>query len=239
MNALEKALQTNPTPLLLFASFKDFSGENITFLNHVRGWKTAWNSSPDRSMAFKKPQVKKLEGDALRRYQFNTAVKIYASCVGVQYSDFPINLSFAHRKELGLLFDDAASLISAHVNDNSATPFDDLEGGLEHDGVSLASTCLNRSTEEIMSRQGAGSVRSRASVGLVYLETRLPSDVNIPEAFGPHAFDDAEESIKYMVLTNTWPKFVSAGCANSAEPQKFLCKIKGMAPAWFERLLRL
>jgi hypothetical protein len=57
-------------------------------------------------------------------------VKIYSSFVGVRYSDLPINLSFVHRKELGALFDNATSLISAQVHDNPATPFNDLEQGV-------------------------------------------------------------------------------------------------------------
>jgi hypothetical protein len=31
---------------------------------------------------------------------------------------------------------------------------------------------------------------------------------DIPEDFDGRIFDDAEASIKYLVLTNTWPKFV-------------------------------
>ena len=236
MNALEKALQTNSTPLLLFAALKDFSGENINFLNHIREWKASWNPPSNRFTALNKTQPRKLEGEVLRRHQFGTAVQIYASCVGVQYSDFPINLSFAHRKELEFLFDDAASFISAHINDNSATPFDDLEGGLEHDGMSLASTSLNRSTEEIIAQPGARSMKRRVSVGLICLEPSLPTDIAIPVAFGPHAFDNAEDSIKYMVLTNTWPKFVSAGYVNSAEPQTLLCRVKKVVPPWIGEL---
>ena len=95
MTALEKALQTNPTPLLLFAALKDFSGEKISFLLHVREWKEDWSPSTDCFKVLKKPQEKQLHDEALRRRQFNAAVQIYASLVGVHYSDFPINLSFA------------------------------------------------------------------------------------------------------------------------------------------------
>ena len=36
----------------------------------------------------------------------------------------------------------------------------------------------------------------------------------IPDNFTPRAFDAAENEIKYLVLTNTWPKFVHAGPEN-------------------------
>jgi hypothetical protein len=41
--------------------------------------------------------------------------------------------------------------------------------------------------------------------------------MHVPEAFGPGSFDNAERSIKELVLTNTWPKFVNAGYANSMQ----------------------
>jgi hypothetical protein len=232
MNALEKALQTNPTPLLLFAALKDFSGENISFLNHVRDWKADWIPSTDRLGVLKKPQAKQSDDNALRRKQFNAAVQMYASFVSVQYSDFPINLSFAHRKELGTVFDAATSSISTHVHNNPATPFDDPERGHVDDGVLVATTYLNDSTEQILPRHGVMSSSSCKSVGLVYLDSRLPCDVAIPDAFGPHVFDDAEESIKYMVLTNTWPKFVTAGYASRVEQKTFLGQMKDRLAGW-------
>jgi hypothetical protein len=235
MNALEKALQTNPTPLLLFAALKDFSGENISFLNHVRDWKADRTPLVDRFGVLKKPQVKQSAGNALRRHQFNTAVQIYASFVSVRYSDFPINLSFAHRKELGAIFDAATSSISTHVHDNPATPFEDPESGCVKDGVFGATTYLNDSTEQILPRHGVKSSSSRKSVGLVYLDGRVPDDVTIPDAFGPNVFDDAEESIKYMVLTNTWPKFVTAGYASNLEQRTLLGQLKDKLAAWIER----
>jgi hypothetical protein len=226
MNALEKALHTNPTPLLLFAALKDFSGENISFLNHVRDWKADWRPSIERFGVPKKAHVKQPDGNALRRKQFNAAVQIYASFVSVQYSDFPINLSFAHRRELGAIFDAATSSISTQVHNNPATPFDDAERGGIEDGVLVATTYLNDSTEQILPRQGAMSSSSCKRIGLACLDSRLPGDVTIPDAFGPHVFDDAEESIKYMVLTNTWPKFVTAGYASSVEQRTFLGRMK-------------
>ena len=54
MNALEKALQTNSTSLLLFAALKDFSGENISVLDRVRDWKADWSPSTDRFKVLKK-----------------------------------------------------------------------------------------------------------------------------------------------------------------------------------------
>jgi hypothetical protein len=43
-------------------------------------------------------------------------------------------------------------------------------------------------------------------VGAIHDRVQYWGDV--PESFGPNVFDDTQESIKYLVLTNTWPKFV-------------------------------
>jgi hypothetical protein len=70
------------------------------------------------------------------------------------------------------------------VHNNSATPFDDEERGGIEDGVVVAPTSLNDSTEQILPRQGAMSSSSCKSLGLACLDSRLRGDVAIPDAFG-------------------------------------------------------
>ena len=41
------------------------------------------------------------------------------------------------------------------------------------------------------------------------------ADIEIPDTFAEIIFDPAESEIKYLVLTNTWPKFVNTGRAAS------------------------
>ncbi len=60
------------------------------------------------------------------------------------------------------------------------------------------------------------------------------ADVEIPETFAEMVFDPAEIEIKYLVLTNTWPKFVNIGRANS-QMSKDADEEKGNA--WMSRLL--
>ena len=224
MQALEKALKTNPAPLLLFASLKDFSGENISFLNHVREWKDAWNPpSLNRFRRANGPRA--LEGEILRRRQFNLAVEIYSAFVSMQYSTFPINLSSAHHKELESMLDGPASNISAHVEENSAIPFAtwDAERGYEKDTTSILSSTVSDDYSQPSVMSNLDSFRN---LSLFTLGNRLPDDIPIPDSFGPGLFDNAEESIKYMVLTNTWPKFVAAGYATSTQPTGFAANLK-------------
>ena len=229
--ALEKALSTNPTPLLLFAAFKDFTGENIGFLDHVRQWKATWNpSSKTPRSTFTTPKCTALEGEALRRHQFSLAVEIYLSFVSMQHSDFPVNLSSAHLKALNEIFGTAAATINTttvvqygvarSVKTRGSRPFD-VEHGSDKELVSVTSSYTLNDTNSVDSSHVFGvETTSVDKFKSLNVKPLLPPWVAIPDTFGSGVFDHAEESIKYMVLTNTWPRFIDAGYANSIEPMR-------------------
>ena len=240
MNALETALNTNPTPLLLFAALKDFSGENICFLNHVHDWKASWNPSSRSRYLLANQHHSPLEDEALRLRQFSVAVEIYSSFVSMQYSDFPINLGSAHLKKLNSMFAGPAATINATVTHNPATPFNrkrssnrpwDAEHGSEKELVTMTSTTVDdNDNDDTFSTSQSNHLTSVRKFSLMTLQPRLPSSVPIPEVFGPDVFDDAEHSIKYMVLTNTWPRFVAAGYADKMQQKSMLTKLKEFFP---------
>ena len=228
MSALEKSLQVNPTPLLLFAALKDFSGENISFLKHVSDWKDIWTPPTSPKPGFmRKAEPDARNQDVLRREQFTLAVHIYSSFVSMQYSDFPINISSAHLRELQTLFDSAAQKVNGSSKHNSATPFDeplaksqidDLESSLIKDQVSITTTAVgNDSSDDILISPEKKHYNQVQAFKLSDIREKLPSNVHVPDAFGPDSFDKTERHIKELVLTNTWPKFVNAGYANSME----------------------
>lgn len=224
MAALDKALQTNSTPLLLFAALKDFSGENISFLNHVSEWKKVWGdqrSSPVRN--------ERNDDDASLRYnQFVRAIEIYSSFVSMKYSAFPINISHNHLKELEVVFEESASIVNTDPasSQNSATPFDDfaiqmddIESARGKGDFSVASTAVDLASNG--TDENAISASKQSTVINVYkakvLGDKIPPSLPIPTSFRMDVFDSAADSIKYMVLTNTWPKFVDAGYAANFE----------------------
>lgn len=249
MTALESALRTNPQPLLLFAALKDFSGENISFLTKVLEWKRGWSpSSPVRGGFLRRPSIYDVNNTGLQHRQFKCAVDIYASFVSMKYSDFPVNLSHQHLKELETLLEDAAVALygaTTHHRD-AATPFNDgwdvhnstidVESSVGgKDGISINSTILpsdHNSTDHILptaldlnnKQQQQDVVEAFGMVNVA--EDKLPDGILLPENFGPDCFDHAEESIKYMVLTNTWPKFVNAGYANIQGKKSFVDQAK-------------
>ncbi|KAL9625373.1 MAG: hypothetical protein Q9160_000436 [Pyrenula sp. 1 TL-2023] len=216
MQAFEKALATNPQPLLIFSSMKDFSGENISFLTHIQEWKNAWlPPSPGRTSPASKfskktappppPKEPLPSTEALRRRQFSRALQIYSTFVSTKYSVFPINISSSDLKPLDALFSNPATLINSSdsAQENSAIPFAawDVESApsapLAKNGAQIASV-PSESKDLALTELGGG---------------KLPVDVEVPDSFGPGVFDSAEKSVKYTVLTNTWPKFVRAGFA--------------------------
>lgn len=237
MAALEGAVRTNPHRLLKFAALQDFSGENISFLMKVLDWKRGWSLSSPSGVGFlRKASTCESSNKELQRQQFKTALDIYTSCVSLKYSDYPINLSHAHLKELEAVFEGATVMVHGHIGleSDNATPFDrlwqsppydDVESCPSKDGVSITSTrptnALNNSTDNIL--DFTDHVRRQTTLQtyeMTNMSDHLPEYIPVPCGFGPGVFDRAEESIKYMVLTNTWPKFVKAGCANSTATKK-------------------
>jgi hypothetical protein len=212
MTALENALRTNAMPLLQFAALKDFSGENVSFLTHLADWRRSW-FSPKASTA------------EHRRKQFVAAVRIYSHFISLEFSEFPINISSKEMKRLHHVFESAAvllhrsqrgSVVSATSND--ATPFDNFNPDVVPDSHSDCKRSFN-STSELKSAinldaLGRANLRAVSRIHELYVDEVL-AEVEIPEAFTEIIFDPAEREIKYLVLTNTWPKFVNVGRASS------------------------
>lgn len=236
ITTLEKTLRLNPKPLLLFSALKDFSGENISFLTQVNEWKANWVPSSPKTGGFTRktePQTRDEKG--LRRSQFNLAIHIYSSFVSLRHSDFPINISSAHLKELELLFDDAATKINGDEDKDSATPFnnywssrpEDLENGTVQETGSDSGTLVgDASSYNILTSPEKKHYSQVQAFQLSDIRDTLPAEIYVPESFKPDAFDNSERSIKELVLTNTWPKFVNAGYASSMQKPTFKDQIE-------------
>lgn len=195
MSALEYVLERNPTPLIEFSALHDFSGENIAFLSSVAEWK---NSLPktglDDTIA---------KGDDYRelvRERFNRALRIYTEFISVRDANIPINISSPTLRALENIFEHSARVLYGERREvDNVTPFGKPRTPpASSDGSEIAMKC---------------SVVSSA------IEDRVQFWGEIPDEFDETVFDDAESSIKYLVLTNTWAKFVrsSRGARNSTD----------------------
>ena len=204
IGALEKALTVNPTPLLHFAATKDFTAENIIFLIAVRDFKATWAAGPLNRQT--------------RAALFDRAVDIYVENVSEKFAEFPINIEGWIRTQLEAVFEPAVNNLEVEspVSEtfNKITPFESAEVPLsplksplpirdrELGGSSFPSSPstprfkVSGDSEEIDRRNGAREADN--------------DDSSPPVAgFDGTIFDTAEKSIKYLVLTNTWRKFVT------------------------------
>ncbi|KAF2689899.1 hypothetical protein K458DRAFT_474311 [Lentithecium fluviatile CBS 122367] len=213
MAALENALRTNPTPLLQFAALKDFSGENVSFLTHLADWRRAW-FSPKASTA------------EHRHRQFVAAVRVYVHFVSLEFAEFPINISSREMKNLHQIFESAAALLvrnkSVSSSSDSATPFDNIYDDSD-------STVELRSGANLHALGRANLESVSQMIELVQEEALV--DVPIPEAFTETVFGPAENEIKYLILTNTWPKFVNAGC----DMREQIVEKEAQTPGWLRK----
>ncbi|KAI9697401.1 MAG: hypothetical protein M1836_004679 [Candelina mexicana] len=183
MQALEKALELNAAELLKFAAMKEFTGENIVFLTQVRDFKSSWDRSIKKGT---------LDSD-MKRHLYNIAYDIFAKNVSLQTSQFPVNIEGKIYFALETMF---PQVPGSPKSENIATPF--------NDDVQLVES-------ESWSGKFGGKVRPR------YFETTSEehivdrsSERPIPQSFDEHVFDRAEASVKYMVFTNTWVRFVDS-----------------------------
>lgn len=220
VTALEEVLSNNPSSLLNFAASKDFSGENIVFLNHIRDWKAAWVEDSNRSDIPK--------GNELPRHLFNVGVEIYATFVNINTAQFPVNLEYGISRNLSNVFGQAAKLIDIPETANVVTPFDP-PNPRSNDGISLGSfsrPSTGSTSEASTFSQGLSNTSShnhediliRGLRNIVSIKPRLPSDLEIPNDFGASVFDAAQHSVKMLVLRDTWPKYVDA-MKQSASPE--------------------
>lgn len=185
MVALERLLAANPEPLRRFSALKDFSGENVVFLTSVAEWKRSYPVD---------------QGDEAIRSAYVQALGIFTKFISPRYADCPVNISFQERNRLEATFEKAARLLYGErtlVND-PASPF-------TSQGEPCSSSCPSSSGSQRLLASSSDNIHElRSSMA------RISYWGEIPTEFGPTCFDQAEGSIKYLVLTNTWPKFLKS-----------------------------
>lgn len=195
MDALEHTLAKNPEPLQHFSALRDFSGENIAFLTRVREWRAT--------------------------YLVQTANSHESSLDRTSNEKEPvISGPQALSREC---FESALRIYMDFISSNSAE------------------FQVNLSSQDFKHLQAVFEPAAR----VIYGESPTPDPAtpfddeprcnetlekvrywgDIPELFTDTVFDDSEMSIKYLVLTNTWPKFIkerrsfdASGSVEAARP---------------------
>lgn len=186
MHALEHVLERNPAPLQEFSALKEFSGENIAFLTRVSDWKqTLPSAMQDGTLS-----PSGIDSKTAIRETFNRALHIYAEFISTRHAEFPLNISSQDMSALDAIFEKPTQLLYGDEREsNPISPFDKFT-------FDLPSPALTESSEKPMNPK------------VTDIKNMVQYWGAIPESFSGSIFDDAEKSIKYLVLTNTWPKFI-------------------------------
>ncbi|KAM5356541.1 hypothetical protein ACJ41O_003187 [Fusarium nematophilum] len=121
--------------------------------------------------------------DEQRLQAYNRALEIYVDFISPRDAEFPLNLSSQDLKHLEDMFEKPTRILCGEALVNPALPFE----------------------QPFAAAPGSSQSESTVFGGLV---GSVQYTGEMPEAFGPAVFDAAESHIKYLVLTNTWPKFV-------------------------------
>ncbi|KAI9823932.1 MAG: hypothetical protein M1832_002250 [Thelocarpon impressellum] len=189
MKALERTLELNHADLLEYAATREFTGENIIFLKRVREWRESWARAA---------HPKGVLSREAHRQLFDEAKDIFAANISLRTSEFPINIESRIYFDLDRMFGSAAPSSPSSV----VTPFADgpmavaTSDDAKH-GFGLAAT----STEAINPPHQApppGATTPPFSASLA-----------VPATFDERVFDRAERSVKYMVFTNTWVRYIT------------------------------
>ncbi|KAK1752778.1 hypothetical protein QBC47DRAFT_62761 [Echria macrotheca] len=209
MAALEHVLDKNPEPLRKFSATRDFSGENIAFLTAVAEWKTTMPPPFVRNRHNTTPEIV--------RQQFTRALRIYVDFISPRDAEFPINIAWHELRKLEGIFERAARSTMGDRRDRraGATPFAEVDWRPAQESRGSEIHMVTRNTPAVPAPAVVSDGNSTDTLA-------LPSDPHvsrpdeealyftgdIPAAFDASVFDAAQASIKYLVLTNTWPKYV-------------------------------
>lgn len=223
MAALEFVLERNPEPLRQFSARRDFSGENIGFLTAVAEWKAQLPPSFVRNGQNAAPEIV--------QQQFTKALGIYTEFVSTRDAEFPINMCWPEISKLDGLFERAARRMHGDSNRvDVAPPFAEVDwasssrpatqppGSAHGDSIKMTTTTTTttKSLSFLTPVVTAQHVKGTSTESIILEETSQGGSRNggycydgeIPAGFGATVFDAAQADIKYLVLTNTWPRYV-------------------------------
>ncbi|CAI7610066.1 unnamed protein product [Penicillium glandicola] len=203
--ALERCLVEDSSALLRFAAAKEFSGENIIFLSYVRDWKAAWAKINELQPDYDWNR----DSQYHRLHFFQIAVEIYAACVDLSTAEFPINIESRIYSDLTELFSEAAQMIGQNVarGDGTRISRNIPDSYMSPTHRKKFSTVI---TVEEDTHALCLDAYPHESQNIMHIEPRVADSVIVPTNFTVDVFDQAEKSVKNLVFTNTWPKFIDS-----------------------------
>ena len=210
MESLDECLTSNCDGLQVYASCMELNGENIIFLTKVLGFQRKWN------MDFSKIR----DSSRARMGMFRAALSIYVTLVHSDTASYPINIESPIYAKLESIFAAATKLVASRRNSESpSTPISSVTPWDEPQSEPLVKSSMLESPGTYpMRNMSLSTPPARRSIDndsrehIISLDDD-PQDTlagfKLPAEFDEHVFDAAFKSIKYMVWSETWQRYMN------------------------------
>ncbi|KAL8992381.1 MAG: hypothetical protein Q9188_007601 [Gyalolechia gomerana] len=222
MESLDECLAGDDNGLQLYASCVELNGENIMFLKKCitfkqqcqRAFRSTCNSSPEFRRA--------------RMDMFRQALEIFVTLVHSGTATYPINIESPIYTHLDAVFGPATALVAMcmkssrtpSVSPSSVTPWEDDQHQPSSQATPPAeeypSFPLRALSKNYSKSTNEGNGSSEHIVAVVTDGHHHPSapfdpldGIKIPPQFGENVFDAAFKSIRYMVWSETWQRYMA------------------------------
>ena len=233
MHSLEESLSSNHDDLQVYASCMELNGENIVFLTRVIKFRSSCVQKFQATCG-STPEFRKA-----RTSMFRIALSIFVSLIHARTATYPINIESVIYNRLDRIFGPATTLVASAETSRSAriatrtsssiTPWDEPKG--ERDEYGKGSYPMHTISGEslqqprpTMSRQG---LETESQEHIIQVTNLVGDDgsvnssgvgapdplegVKVPADFDETIFDAAFKSVKYMVWTGTWQRYMTWG----------------------------
>ena len=210
MESLDACLTTNCDGLQVYASCMELNGENIIFLSKVLGFQRKWTMGSSKARNSSRACMG----------MFRAALSIYVTLVHSATASYPINIESHIYAKLESIFAAATKVVASRRNSelpltpiSSVTPWDEPQQEslpespiLESPGETYPMRNMSLSTPP------ARRIDNDSREHIISLDDD-PQDFlvgfQIPAEFDEHVFDAAFKSVKYMVWSETWQRYMN------------------------------
>ncbi|KAL8838904.1 MAG: hypothetical protein Q9170_001941 [Blastenia crenularia] len=230
MESLDECLNGSHEGLQIYASCVELNGENIIFLSKVLAYKQSceqlFHNTCKSSNDFRRA----------RKEMFRHALSIFVTLVHAHTASYPINIESPIYNRLEAIFGPATELVaicttpsrtsSFSATSSSVTPWDEPEEPSGETISAITSSAnefpsfpmrvLSKHSSKYLSG-GNGSeehiigIDEQEPDGSGILDRHVPDPldgVEVPTDFDENAFDAAFKSIRYMVWSETWQRYM-------------------------------
>ena len=212
MSALEAQINEDIDSLLIWTSKREFTAENVVFLKAVRDFKRKWATEEAGGRALSTEQI---------RQRYEEAGLIFFNLVNPNTARFNINIDSVTYRQLESVFSALAtpdtSPSTPGGGNNLVCPWNDDFQRLTEiatSGTDSETKLVDEVKNTYQSQVLSVELKDRGSLGVSSTDSSVgsptvPSSL-VPSAFNLTVFDRAYASIRYLVFTNSWVKFVDS-----------------------------